>query len=112
MKMRLGSGEYVYERVEEWLKIPEYFTLEGAVGTPVDVAVNSRDQVYVSSSCHHQVVIFDSSNGREKKLDFSNVPRLEKVSKSTAAIELLRNLRGIYHMGLLQDKYKGKTDCF
>ena len=59
MKMRLGSGEYVYERVEGWLKVPEYFTLEGAVGTPVDVAVNSRDQVYVSSSCHHQVIIFD-----------------------------------------------------
>jgi DNA-binding beta-propeller fold protein YncE len=59
MQKRLGSGEYVYKRVEGWLKIPEYFTLEGTVGTPVDVAVNSRDQVYVSSSCHHPVVIFD-----------------------------------------------------
>ncbi|MFC1988889.1 peptidyl-alpha-hydroxyglycine alpha-amidating lyase family protein [Chloroflexota bacterium] len=57
--MRLGSGDFVYERVEEWLKLPEYFTLGQGVPTPVDVAVDSKDRVFLLSSGNHQVLILD-----------------------------------------------------
>ncbi len=51
----LGSGEYQYERVEGWAKIPEYFTLID----PVDVAVDSRDRVFVFCRGNHPVLIFN-----------------------------------------------------
>ena len=53
--MILGSGDYKYERVENWAKIPEYFVL----GDPADLAVDSRDRIYVGSRGNHPVLIFD-----------------------------------------------------
>jgi len=53
--MILGSGEYQYERVEGWAKLPEYFTLID----PVDVATDSQDRVFVFCRGNHPVLIFD-----------------------------------------------------
>ena len=60
--MALGSGEYKYERVEGWGKIPEYFefgSLERSGGV-VDVACDSKDRVYALCRGNHPVLIFDS----------------------------------------------------
>ena len=51
----LGSGEYLYERMEGWAKLPEYFTLID----PVGVAVDSRDRVFVFCRGNHPVLIFN-----------------------------------------------------
>jgi len=53
--MVLGSGDYKYERVEGWAKIPEYFML----GDVVDVATDSQDRVFVFCRGNHPVLIFD-----------------------------------------------------
>jgi len=53
--MILGQGDYKYERVEGWAKIPEYFVL----GDPTDIACDSRDRVYVFCTGNHPVLIFD-----------------------------------------------------
>jgi len=54
--MILGSGDFKYELVEDWLKVPEYFDLED----PVDIAVNSKGRIYVTSRGNHPVLIFNS----------------------------------------------------
>jgi len=53
--MIVGEGDFKYELVEDWLKLPEYFELDD----PVDIAVDSRDRVYVGSRGNHPVLIFD-----------------------------------------------------
>ena len=53
--MIVGSGQYKYERVERWAKIPEYFVMDD----PVDISIDSRDRVYVSCRGNHPVLIFD-----------------------------------------------------
>jgi hypothetical protein len=53
--MIVGSGDFKYERVEGWAKVPEYFDLND----PVDIATDSRDRVYVGSRGNHPVLIFD-----------------------------------------------------
>lgn len=53
--MIVGSGDYEYELVKDWAKIPEYFVLDD----PVDLAIDSRDRVYVGSRGKHPVLIFD-----------------------------------------------------
>lgn len=53
--MILGSGDYKYERLENWAKIPEYFVMND----PVDIAVDSKDRIYVGSRGNHPVLTFD-----------------------------------------------------
>ena len=53
--MTVGSGNYKYELVKDWAKIPEYFVLDD----PVDLAIDSRDRVYVGSRGNHPLLIFD-----------------------------------------------------
>jgi len=53
--MTLGTGDYKYERVEGWAKIPEYFVTDDVV----DVATDSRDRVFVFCRGNHPVLIFD-----------------------------------------------------
>ena len=43
--MTLGSGDYRYERVEGWAKIPPYFMLGDIVG----VATDSQDRSFSSA---------------------------------------------------------------
>lgn len=53
--MIVGSGDFKYERVEGWARVPEYFDLSD----PVDIATDSRDRVYVGSRGNHPILIFD-----------------------------------------------------
>ena len=53
--MALGSGDYQYERVEGWCKLPKHFEF----GDVVDVACDSQDSVYVFNRGEHPLVIFD-----------------------------------------------------
>jgi len=54
--MPLGTGDYRYERVDGWMKLPEYFV----TGDVVDVATDSQDRVFVFCRGNHPVLIFDS----------------------------------------------------
>ncbi len=51
----LGSGEYRYEPVEGWGRLPEGWSLR-EVGA---VAVDSQDRVYVFNRGEHPIVVFD-----------------------------------------------------
>lgn len=53
--MIVGYGDFRYEVFENWGTLPEYFEMND----PVDIAVNSRDRVYVGSRGNHPVLIFD-----------------------------------------------------
>ena len=53
--MIVGSGNYTYERVDGWAKLPEYFSL----GEPVAAAVDSQDRVFIFCRAKHPVLIFD-----------------------------------------------------
>ena len=52
----VGSGDYRYEIVESWAKMPKYWNFGG----PSDAAVNSADEVYVFSRGVHPVTIWDT----------------------------------------------------
>jgi len=59
--MALGSGNYRYERVEGWARIPENFEFGGLErsGGVVDIACDSKDRVYVFNRGNHPVLVFD-----------------------------------------------------
>src|ERR1700722_12292924 len=51
----LGSGEYVYEPVENWAKLPSGWSFKEIGG----VGVDSRDNVYVFNRGEHPMIVFD-----------------------------------------------------
>ncbi len=53
--MAFGTGDFKYEYVEGWAKIPEYFDL----GMVVSVDTDSNDRVFVFNRGNHPVLIFD-----------------------------------------------------
>ena len=55
MTVRMGQGDYQYELVEGWGKLPEGWSF-GEVGA---VAVDKKDQVYVFNRGEHPMIIFD-----------------------------------------------------
>ena len=52
----MGSGDYRYEIVDSWPKMPKYWSFGG----PSGAAVNSDDEVYVFSRGVHPVTIWDT----------------------------------------------------
>ncbi len=55
MTIRVGSGEFTYEVIVDWAKLPEGWSfLEVA-----DVAVDSEDRVYVFNRGEHPMIVFD-----------------------------------------------------
>ena len=52
---RLGGGDYVYELVDDWAKLPEGWAFRDASGIAVDV----NDNVYVFSRAAHPIIVFD-----------------------------------------------------
>ena len=54
--VKLGSGQFTYEVVVGWEKLPPGYSWREAVA----VAVDSKDRVYVFSRGEHRVVVFDS----------------------------------------------------
>jgi DNA-binding beta-propeller fold protein YncE len=55
MTVRLGAGEFIYEVVEGWGKLPDGWRTNDVGG----VAVDQRDQVYVFNRGEHPMVVFD-----------------------------------------------------
>lgn len=53
--MAFGSGEFRYEHVEDWAKIPAYFDLAEVVS----VATDSKDRVFVFCRGNHPLLIFE-----------------------------------------------------
>jgi sugar lactone lactonase YvrE len=53
--MRYGDGDYTYEAIEEWAKLPEGWRF----GWIPAVATDSQDRVFVYSRSEHPLVIFD-----------------------------------------------------
>jgi len=57
--MIVSSGDFRYQLDESWPRLPEGWSL----GTPSDVAVDSRDRVYVFNRHKHPVAVFEAANG-------------------------------------------------
>jgi DNA-binding beta-propeller fold protein YncE len=55
MVTRLGSGDYVYEELADWARLPEGWTFREVP----DVVVDSRDRVYVFSRGEHPMMVFE-----------------------------------------------------
>lgn len=55
MVTRLGSGDYVYEELADWARLPDGWTFREVP----DVAVDSRDRVYVFSRGEHPMMVFE-----------------------------------------------------
>jgi len=54
--MTVGYGEYVYEHVPGWGKLPEGWEWNHAVG----LAVDSKDRIYVYNRSDHPMMVFDT----------------------------------------------------
>lgn len=56
MAVTVGSGDFTYEALESWQKLPDGITLTETPG----VAVNSRDRVYaITRNTAHPVMVFE-----------------------------------------------------
>jgi len=55
MTTTLGSGDYVYEELEDWARLPEGWTFKEIA----DVVVDSEDRVYVFNRGEHPVMVFE-----------------------------------------------------
>ena len=53
--MRLGTGDFVYEPVEDWAKLPPGWSFKeiGSVG------IDRQDNVYVFNRGEHPMIVFD-----------------------------------------------------
>ncbi len=55
MSIRMGTGKFIYEVQPGWAKLPAGWTFHEVV----DVAVDSRDRVYLFTRGEHPLIIFD-----------------------------------------------------
>jgi len=55
MAIRMGSGDFVYQVLTDWVKLPQVWSFLEVV----DVAVDSKDRVYVFCRGEHPLIIFD-----------------------------------------------------
>src|SRR6202166_4841627 len=51
----LGSGDYIYEPVENWAKLPPNWSFKEIGG----IGVDSNDNVYVFNRGEHPMIVFD-----------------------------------------------------
>ena len=71
MSVTVGSGEYVYEAVENWAKLPAGWSFKeiGAVG------VDGNDNVYVFNRGEHPMIVFDRAGNFLKSWGEGIFPR-------------------------------------
>jgi len=55
MTLKLGNGDYIYEELADWAKLPEGWTFKEVP----DVVVDSQDRVYVFNRGDHPVIILE-----------------------------------------------------
>lgn len=53
--VRVGAGDYTYETVEDWAKLPDGWSFNDVSG----VAIDGKDNVYVFNRGEHPVIVFD-----------------------------------------------------
>ena len=53
--VELGTGEYTYEVIEDWAKLPDGWSFKEAAA----VGADSNDKVYVFSRGEHPMMVFD-----------------------------------------------------
>ncbi len=53
--VHIGAGDFIYEAVDSWEKLPSGFTWTDAAA----VAIDSKDQVYVFNRGDHPMIVFD-----------------------------------------------------
>ncbi|MCK5237881.1 MAG: hypothetical protein KAR06_12965, partial [Deltaproteobacteria bacterium] len=56
---------------------------------------------------NHNVLLFESSDGREKQPDFDGMPELKVISKTIATRKLFKKLKGGYGYSTLRNKCNG-----
>ena len=55
MTTRLGSGDYIYEELADWARLPEGWTFKEVA----DVAVDADDRVYVFNRGDHPMIVLE-----------------------------------------------------
>ncbi len=55
MTLKLGDGDYIYEELADWAKLPEGWTFKEVP----DVAVDSQDRVYVFNRGEHPMIVLE-----------------------------------------------------
>lgn len=55
--VHIGAGDFIYEAVESWEKLPPGFSWTDAAA----VAIDSKDQVYVFNRGDHPMIVFDKA---------------------------------------------------
>ena len=55
MATRLGTGDYIYEELADWAKLPEGWSFKEVA----DVVVDAQDRVYVFNRGEHPMIIFE-----------------------------------------------------
>ncbi len=55
MTTTLGSGEYVYQELANWARLPDGWTFKEVA----DVVVDARDRVYVFNRSDHPLMVFE-----------------------------------------------------
>jgi hypothetical protein len=55
MATMLGGGEYVYQELAEWARLPEGWSLKEVV----DIAVDAQDRVHVFNRGEHPMIVFE-----------------------------------------------------
>jgi hypothetical protein len=81
-----------------------------AVQLDLAPGVLSRIEPEIEAACRrHETLLFEMVQGREAPPDFSGEPRLEPLSASEAARELLHHFKGGPHSALLEDAFGGSA---
>ena len=65
MTTRVGQGDYQYEVINDWAKLPDGWSFGWIPG----VGVDSRDRVIVSSRSEHTLIIFDTEGNASESWD-------------------------------------------
>ena len=55
MTTRLGAGDYIYEELADWAKLPDGWSFKEVA----DVVVDSQDRVYVFNRGEHPMIVFE-----------------------------------------------------
>jgi len=71
----IGSGDFIYEMMDDWAKLPEWWTIGQA-----EPACDSQDRVYIFNRSDHPLMVFDREGnflqewGREYLTDAHGIP--------------------------------------
>jgi len=76
MVEKQGSGEFVFELVEDWAKLPDGWTFVEVGG----VGVDTKDRVYVYNRSEHPLMVFDKEGNFLNSWGEGNFPHAHGVT--------------------------------